>query len=325
MLPPLPLPADNLFDYLATLPKQVRDQADPVYRRLLTEGHPASGSTYRLAVANVQQAAAHQARRSFEGAGGQCWNCRDGERLTNRQPCQSCGRQRITLQDAVAGVAARQEAGNRAVAAAHATLPWSEWGDYTLASWVAAGGNRQGDLYGVVSDFVQHWEPKEGTALLLLGERSTGKTGLAIAAMMELAARYALPCAFIPAASLISDYLQNWQEAKLYQRFQRAHIVVLDDLGMQRRFGTFDVAGFFSELLAQPAVEFRGQQVPKSLIVTSNRLISPDADQPSLMEQFGDLGDRIVERLIERSKLGRYLVELPASTAEVNLRLRTQG
>jgi len=315
--------ASNPLAHLVGLDKQTRDAADVRYRELVASGYAADSTTYRLATAQVRDDLRLAARRAFEAHGGQCWPCRDSGRQ-GRRPCSDCGGS-ITLEEAVAATNSRQVAGDNALAAVRATLPVTSWGDYTLASWVAAGGNPHGDLYQTVADYVQNFQPGAGAALILLGEQSLGKTGLAVAAMLELAARYALPCAFIGAAKLLEDYLGNWQRAKLYQRWQRSHIVVLDDLGMQRHFTQFDAPGFFSELLAQPTVEYRGQLVSKAVIVTSNFLIKPEPGKSSLVEEFGEFGNRIVDRLFERSSRGRWLLELPSDTAEVNLRLKEQN
>lgn len=312
--------ASNPLAHLVGLDKQTRDAADVRYRELVASGYAADSTTYRLATAQVRDDLRLAARRAFEAHGGQCWPCRDSGRQ-GRRPCSDCGGS-ITLEEAVAAANSRQVAGDNALAAAQATLPYTAWREYSLTSWVAAGGNQQGGLYQTVAAYVRSFQPGMGATMLLLGKSSRGKTGLAVAGMLDLASRFALPCAFISASDLIDDYLQNWQQAKLYQRWQRAHIVVLDDLGMQRNFKGFDAAGFFSSLLTAPSVAHKDQRVPKSLIITSNRLINPDSGEPSLMEQFGDLGERIIERLFERSGAGNYLVELPDDTAEVNLRLK---
>lgn len=112
----------------------------------------------------------------------------------------------------------------------------SEW-RYREQRWETAVphrfvGARAEQLDGVIAEACAEWRKEPWRNLILLGSVGTGKTHAA-AAMLRLAAEQDYRIAFYPVVELL-DAMRPHGDPDAYERCERVHYLVLDDLGAER-------------------------------------------------------------------------------------------
>jgi DNA replication protein DnaC len=87
------------------------------------------------------------------------------------------------------------------------------------------------------SRFVEEFDPREGTGLLLIGKIGTGKTHLAVAIMKELIFSRGVPCLFYDYRELLKEIQNSYNasvqttELDVLRPVFDADVLVLDELG----------------------------------------------------------------------------------------------
>lgn len=159
------------------------------------------------------------------------------------------------------------------------------------------------------SKFVDEYDPRDGTGLLLLGSIGTGKTHLAVGILKELIRRRAIGCLFYDYRELLKEIQNSYNpsveatELEILRPVFDAEVLAIDELGGQTTSEwVFDIVTLI--------INTRYNQ-QKAVILTTNFEDLPAAaalasDEPvdrfklkSAARKY-TLGDRITERMRSR-------------------------
>lgn len=173
-------------------------------------------------------------REAFLAAGGICVACRDTGYLSGSlsEPCTACEHGAEMAERKRRNEEARLAARAEDVFAAAAV--WPLYRGCTLESFPA----QHIAAFGKVRDFVEGWDGHRG--LVLVGGYGQGKTGLMVAALRELAPRFAAcnrAMQFLTAPDLLDDLRAGFDDGSFTTRLRRAKTVdllALDDLGAEK-------------------------------------------------------------------------------------------
>jgi DNA replication protein DnaC len=243
---------------------------------------------------NAARAAEAAERERAERAAftGRCFACRDtGYRAGALTTC-----------DCAQGQSVAQERKQRQIAAVldAANIP-PRCAPYTFASFPA----KQIAAYSALVAFLREWDGQQG--LILKGDYSTGKTGLLIASLREVASRYTgksgAPLHFTTGADLLDALRHGYEDgthASTMERAKHVALLAIDDLGAEKP-SEWVIERLFVIVNAR-------YEAQRPTFITTNY---------GLEDLEARIGPRILERLMETSRV--ITVDGP------RLRLRVKG
>jgi len=222
--------------------------------------------------------AAEQERAARAAFTGMCFACRDtGYAHGSLATCECARGQSVATERRQRQIAAVLDAAN---------IP-PRCAAFTFASFPA----KQIVAYATLTTFLREWDGQQG--LILKGDYSTGKTGLLIASLREVASRYtgksAAPIHFTTGADLLDALRHGYEDGTHSATMERAkHVALLaiDDLGAEKP-SEWVIERLFVIINAR-------YEAQRPTFITTNY---------GLEDLEARIGPRILERLMETSRV----------------------